>query len=812
MSPRTGRNAHPALTTLRPAVLAIGRLLALPLVSALPLSALKKDDEDAPKDASDPNLWLYLGIAVALVLLGGVFAGLTIALMGQDETYLQVIATSGEGSERRHASKVLKLLGRGKHWVLVTLLLSNVITNETLPIVLDRSLGGGWPAVVTSTVLIVIFGEVVPQSICVRFGLSIGAYMAPIVTGLMWVMGPVAWPTAKLLDYLLGEDHGTMYKKAGLKTLVTLHKTLGTGAGEQLMEDEVTIINSVLDLKEKPVGGIMTPMQDVFTMSADTVLDEKMMDTILSQGYSRIPIYSPLNGRDFIGMLLVKILITYDPEDCKRVRDFALATLPETAPHTSCLDIINFFQEGKSHMVLVSDYPGQDKGALGVVTLEDVIEELIGEEIIDESDVFVDVHKAIRRLAPAPKTRFPHGKSGTAVHDDSHYESEVDERTSLLHNHGGSKRPSLANGQQTTFLMRRKSSNASDATRGTLLAQHEKVRSGAGDMREHLKHLGPSNAASKPRATKFASVKIKPGVGTIPENKPTTTGVAEENPPPSANANLEDGHPAIDEAVEALRSDSRGASRGAAAVLAATNSPNIGPRRGSAGGMSAKEASQIAEENAVAPPTPLKEEVKPADVKKEEAAPPPPQFPEKIVVGAGGNETNGKDRGRKEEGSTATAAADNAAAVDGEESGDVVPEMSEGKKKGNKKGKKGGAARSGSITESIVEGEGGMKKVVLETTSSSSEEGGVSSESRTSPKSGAQQGGGKKKEKKNGEGKNSGDSGESKEEGTGEGTGADAEAKKKANRKKRGKRRKPAAGGGGGAGNAAAAGGGSEGS
>jgi hypothetical protein len=75
-------------------------------------------------------------------------------LMGQDEIYLQVIATSGEAHERRNAKKVLALLKRGKHWVLVTLLLGNVITNETLPIVLDRSLGGGWPAVLGSTVLI----------------------------------------------------------------------------------------------------------------------------------------------------------------------------------------------------------------------------------------------------------------------------------------------------------------------------------------------------------------------------------------------------------------------------------------------------------------------------------------------------------------------------------------------------------------------------------------------------------------------------------------------------------------------------------
>jgi len=67
---------------------------------------------------------------------------------------LQVIATSGEGSEQRNASKVLRLLQRGKHWVLVTLLVGNVITNETLPIVLDRSIGGGYAAAISSTVLV----------------------------------------------------------------------------------------------------------------------------------------------------------------------------------------------------------------------------------------------------------------------------------------------------------------------------------------------------------------------------------------------------------------------------------------------------------------------------------------------------------------------------------------------------------------------------------------------------------------------------------------------------------------------------------
>ena len=299
--------------------------------------------------------------------------------MGQDEINLKVLQASGEPAERRNATKVLRLLERGKHWVLVTLLLGNVITNETLPIVLDRSLGGGWQAVLGSTVLIVIFGEIVPQSVCVRFGMPIGAFMAPFTRVLMWLLAPVGYPTARLLDFLLGQDHGTTYKKDGLKTLVTLHRTYGISPTDRLNRDEVTIISAVLDLRAKPVGSIMTPMEDVFTLAADTVLDAEMMDTILSEGYSRVPIYAVNDPKNFMGMLLVKMLITYDPEDCLRVDEFPLATLPETRPETSCLDIVNFFQEGKSHMVLVSSSPGDPHGALGVCTLEDVIEELIGE-------------------------------------------------------------------------------------------------------------------------------------------------------------------------------------------------------------------------------------------------------------------------------------------------------------------------------------------------------------------------------------------------------------------------------------------------
>lgn len=353
--------------------------------------------------------------------------------------------------------------------------------------------------------------------------------------GLMYLMYPVAYPTAVLLDYILGEDHGTVYKKAGLKTLVTLHKSLGPSPSDRLNQDEVTIISAVLDLKDKPVGSIMTPMKNVFTMSSDTVLDEEAMDRILSAGYSRIPIHAPGEPFNFVGMLLVKILITYDPEDGKRVGEFPLATLPETREETSCLDIVNFFQEGKSHMVLVSEAPGENHGALGVVTLEDVIEELIGEwvslryrfsslnavltkacdrEIIDESDVFIDVHKAIRRINPSPlsrrsiSTHFPRlgevtmSATGTAITSPeirpvADHDANNDKKWSedlLLNPEGNISRTNAPNSEDV---------HPPPTQRSSLTGIPETAL-------PQLKFLGPANLAGNPKQTKSKTVKIKP--------------------------------------------------------------------------------------------------------------------------------------------------------------------------------------------------------------------------------------------------------------------------------------------------------------
>ncbi|KAL8655222.1 MAG: hypothetical protein Q9226_003137, partial [Calogaya cf. arnoldii] len=668
--------------------------ISLPLLRAAPLrnGPIHVFAED-PTPASKPTLWIYFIVAIGLVLLGGAFAGLTIALMGQvgavlspafreinvmqDEIYLQVIKTSGEPAEKKHAGRVLRLLKRGKHWVLVTLLLGNVITNETLPIVLDRSLGGGWPAVLGSTVLIVIFGEIIPQSICVRYGLPIGAYLSPLVLVLMYILGPVAWPTAKLLDKLLGEDHGTTYKKAGLKTLVTLHKSLGA-AGEQLNSDEVTIISAVLDLKAKPIGSIMTPIKDVFTMSSDTVLDEKTMDIILGAGYSRIPIYEPKNPQNYVGMLLVKILITYDPEDAKRVNEFALATLPETAPETSCLDIVNFFQEGKSHMVLVSERPGQDSGAIGVVTLEDVIEELIGEEIIDESDVYIDVHKAIRRTNLAPKTRI--GKHGVVAEPETDIaQAEEDlidlgdenkpQHKALQRTAGAATGDLAANGSASDKpkpnpSLRRTSSIASVTKDG-----QPKPASNV----DQFRHLGPSNLASRPRQTRYNTVKIKPGGGSLAENVI------------KANAAINDGSPlAVSMASPAPHGGAGTGLLSSAGKDASDGVLTVQQGYGTIGGTPPKSSNSGGKTSSGGPS---------AASQANPSATIPEEEPRR---------QRSKSRTKEHSDSEST--------IGSLKRKDVSPRQL----------KKRGTARSGSITEQIVD-LGGVRKVVLGTTSSSEE-------------------------------------------------------------------------------------------
>ncbi|GBE79332.1 DUF21-domain-containing protein [Sparassis crispa] len=365
-------------------------LFLLQAVIAAPVSVISDFVENDP--GWSPVFWYKLIVSSGLVLAGGVFAGLTLALMGLDDLHLRVLAASSDDlEERANARKVLSLLSYGRHWVLVVLLLSNVIVNESLPVFLDSALGGGLAAVIISTTTIVIFG-IIPQAVCVRYGLSIGAKCAPMVLVMMYLLAPVAYPVARLLDRVLGEAELHTYKKAELKSLLALHRQ----GKEPLKDDEWRILNGVLELSNKKVEELMTPMADVVAISGDTVLDHQTVNQLLRSGYSRIPVYYPGKPMAFMGLLLVKNLSTYDPSEALPASSFPLSILPEAHPSIDCFRALDYFQIGRAHLLLLSNTPGKEGGALGVLTLEDVIEEILSTEIVDETDRYEDNHSKRR--------------------------------------------------------------------------------------------------------------------------------------------------------------------------------------------------------------------------------------------------------------------------------------------------------------------------------------------------------------------------------------------------------------------------------
>lgn len=320
------------------------------------------------------NVYVEITLTACLILIGGVLAGLTIGFMGQDNMHLAVISESGDIKERKDAQKVLRLLSKRRYWVLVTLLISNVIISETLPVFLDHALGKGVEAVVISAITTIIFGEIIPQAVCVKHGLKIGAFFVPFVLFLMYLMYPLVYPCAYVLNYFLGDDQIKYYKKSGLKSLMSLHRKVGT---ERLTDVEVDIIKSVLDLKDKPVTSIMTSISDIFSLSSDEILDSKTLNKILFSGFSKIPVHYPDNPLNFLGLLNTSNLINCNIDDETTVGDCSLSPLSEISSKISCLSILAHFQKSIDQMLIVCQTSDNSNNKIGIVTLNNILKNLL---------------------------------------------------------------------------------------------------------------------------------------------------------------------------------------------------------------------------------------------------------------------------------------------------------------------------------------------------------------------------------------------------------------------------------------------------
>ncbi|XP_029105402.1 metal transporter CNNM4-like isoform X2 [Scleropages formosus] len=350
-------------------------------------------------------LWLQAALISCLLVLSGMFSGLNLGLMALDPMELRIVQSCGTDKEKKHARKIEPIRRKG-NYLLCSLLLGNVLVNTTLTILLDDLIGSGLGAVVASTIGIVIFGEIVPQALCSRHGLAVGANTILVTKFFMLLTFPLSYPVSKLLDRVLGKEIGTVYNREKLVEMLKV-----TEPYHDLVKEELNMIQGALELRTKTVEDVMTPLSNCFMIHSDAVLDFNTMSEIMESGYTRIPVYEDERS-NIVDILYVKDLAFVDPDDCttlKTITKFYNHPVHFVFHDTKLDAMLEEFKKGKSHLAIVQKVNNEGEGdpfyeVLGLVTLEDVIEEIIKSEILDESDLYTD-NRNQKKVAPNKNKR-----------------------------------------------------------------------------------------------------------------------------------------------------------------------------------------------------------------------------------------------------------------------------------------------------------------------------------------------------------------------------------------------------------------------
>jgi len=338
-------------------------------------------------------IWLMGIICVVLLCMSGLFSGLNLGLMSLDHTELAILINTGSDTEKRYAKSILPVRRLG-NFLLCSILLGNVLVNNTLTIFLDNLTGGGGTiAVIFSTLGIVIFGEIIPQALCSRHGLMVGANTIFLTKFFMFLTSPLSFPLSKVLDCVLGTEIGTVYNR---ERLIELMKVTEQYNG--LEKKEINIVHGALVLKQKNVKDVMTPLDDCYMLPIDTDLNFEALTEIKEQGYSRIPVYEG-ERNNIVHILYAKDLLFIDPDDEKPIEEvckFYKNEVNFVYDDVILTDMFDEFKSGeKGHMAVVQEVVTAGSGdpyleTVGLITLEDIVEEIIQQEIVDETDVIID--------------------------------------------------------------------------------------------------------------------------------------------------------------------------------------------------------------------------------------------------------------------------------------------------------------------------------------------------------------------------------------------------------------------------------------
>lgn len=359
---------------------------------------------------------LYSGLSLMLVIIAGIMSGLTVGLMSIDELELKLKLANGTEEEKRQAFRVLKIL-KNHHLLLVTLLIANATAMETLPLVLDRMFSQIL-AVVISVSFVLIFGEVIPQAICIGPNqIKIASKMVPFVKFVICIFFPISWPIAKCLDCCFGKEHhkSDINRLENLKTLIEMHTSgeINFPSVEKINTAQTKIIHGALNVTKFKLSQYMKNLDPSMLISYDTILDSFTIRRLNSTGYNQMLVHAIGQPSRIIGVFKMRDLCLCKLDTPLLHSEISL-DVPIFLQHDSTLfDALEILEKREADWVcVVEDLKGMNDtesiaedileadspAILGIVSSNDILDVLMKDKQIemnhvDESQIFINVIK-----------------------------------------------------------------------------------------------------------------------------------------------------------------------------------------------------------------------------------------------------------------------------------------------------------------------------------------------------------------------------------------------------------------------------------
>jgi putative hemolysin len=346
------------------------------------------------------NPLVDLAIVAGLILVGGFFAASEIALITVKRHRLHQLI--GEGNRAaRTAQRVTDDPSRFLATIQIAITFLGFLASAVGAVSLSGSLAGvigvipflreaaGTISFVLITLLIalasIIIGELVPKTLALTFAERFALVVAPPIGLLDRALRPIVWFVSSLSNVLVRLLGGTERPQAGYLSTEELKMLVETGSETGGIEkDEKEMIHGVIELGETMVHEVMVPRIGIQAIEVNDPIAE-VLDMIIRAGHSRLPVYEE-NLDNVVGILYAKDLLPYlkrNGGETPQIDIRKIARPPVYVPETKAVDeLLHEMQATKRHIAIVVDEYG---GTAGLITLEDVVEEIVG-EIQDEYD------------------------------------------------------------------------------------------------------------------------------------------------------------------------------------------------------------------------------------------------------------------------------------------------------------------------------------------------------------------------------------------------------------------------------------------